>query len=58
MLAKGTTGALNTAAFTDLCDAIAAAVVSHITANAVVNPLGLVAPGGAGGPVTGVGSIT
>ena len=53
---------VNNAALTADCDAIAAAVVAHITAAAVlvVPGLGLVAPGGAGGPVTGAatGSIT
>lgn len=40
-----------------LCDALAAAVVAHITSAAVVVPTLLVAPPG-GGPVTGVGSVT
>jgi len=40
-----------------LATAIATAVVSHITANAVVNPTLLVAPPG-GGPVTGTGGIS
>ncbi len=54
VLAKGTTGARDTSEFTDLCDAIAQAVVEHITGAGLVtvNPLGLAAPPG-GGPVTG-----
>lgn len=54
--------AVDNAQLTALCDAIAGAVVTHIHAAAVVAvpALGLVAPGGAGGPVTGaaVGSIS
>ena len=42
---------------TQLCDAIAVSVVSHVVAAAVVNPTGLLAPSG-GGAVTGAGSIT
>lgn len=38
------------------CDAIAAAVVSHITSSAQVLPTELVAPP-TGGPVTGTGTI-
>ena len=57
VLAKGTTGAQDTAAFTDLCDAIATAVVAHITGAAVVIPTLLVAPPG-GGPVTGTAEVT
>ena len=45
------------AALTELCDDIAAAVVEHITASAVVVPTALVAPSG-GGPVTGTGTVT
>jgi hypothetical protein len=49
-----------------LADAIGEAVskvVAHITTNAIVSPVGLplpltAPPGVAGGPVTGVGSIT
>ncbi len=54
--------AVDNAQLTALCDAIASSVVAHIQSAAVVAvpSLGLVAPGGAGGPVTGaaVGSIT
>ena len=57
VLAKGTTGARDDPAFTDLCDALAAAVVTHITSAGVVVPVLLVAPPG-GGPVTGTGVIT
>lgn len=57
LLADPGTGALNNAALTKTCDAIASAVVTHITANAVVLPLLLVAPPG-GGPVTGTGTVT
>lgn len=47
------------AATVALCNALAATMVAHITANAVVNPTGLLAPPGtAGGPVTGTGTIT
>lgn len=47
------------AATVALCNAIAAVVVAHITANAVVVPTALLAPPGtAGGPVTGTGTIT
>lgn len=47
----------------DLLDAvalaIAKAVVSHITTDAVVLPTSLIAPPGtAGGPVTGTGKVT
>ena len=42
---------------TDLCDAIATAVVNHITGSGIVNPAGtMIAPTG-GGPVTGTGTI-
>jgi len=44
---------------TSFCDAIADAVVTHITGSAVVMPTALLAPPGtAGGPVTGTGTIT
>ena len=39
------------------CDDLAGAIVSHITANALVIPTALVAPSG-GGPVTGTGTVT
>lgn len=52
-------GAVDGAALTAMCNAIATTVVSHITANAVVTPTALLAPPGtAGGPVTGTGTIT
>jgi len=57
LLADPNTTAQNNAALTAVCDAIAATVVAHITANAVVLPLLLVAPPG-GGPVTGTGTVT
>jgi hypothetical protein len=57
MLAKPQLNAVDGQALTDLCDSIAVAVVTHITTNAVVLPLLLVAPPG-GGPVTGTGTIT
>jgi len=39
--------------------AIASAIVTEITTNAVVNPTALLSPPGtAGGPVTGTGTIT
>ncbi len=58
ILSKGE-GITDNAATTALCDAIAEAVVAHITANAVVPALGLIAPPGTGGgPVTGSAVIT
>jgi hypothetical protein len=57
-LAKNPGGnVVDNAALQDDCDAIAAAVVAHITSAGVVIPTALEAPSG-GGPVTGVGSIT
>jgi hypothetical protein len=56
LISKGE-GITDNAATTALCDAIAEAVVAHITANAVVLPVLLVAPPG-GGPVTGTGVVT
>ena len=42
-----------------MSNAIAAAVVAELTANATVVSLGLIAPPGtAGGPVTGTGTLT
>jgi hypothetical protein len=50
---------VDNAALTADCDAIAQAVISHITANAVVLPTLLIAPGGmTPAPVTGTGTIT
>jgi len=57
LLANPNTQALNNAALTAVCDAIASTVVSHITAAGIVLPLLMVAPPG-GGPVTGTGVIT
>lgn len=58
IIAKPAIQALDNAALTDLCDAIAGAVVTHITGAAVVVPTALLAPPGtSGGPVTGTGSI-
>jgi hypothetical protein len=56
LLANPATGAQDNAALAATCTAIASAVVSHITASAVVLPLLLVAPPG-GGPVTGTGKV-
>lgn len=56
MLAEPSISAIDGPALTAFCDALAGAIVTHITANAVVNPTALVAPSG-GGPVTGAGSI-
>lgn len=49
--------AIDGAELNGLSYAIASAVVSHITSNAVVLPTLLVAPSG-GGPVTGTGQVT
>jgi len=57
LLADAETGAIDNAALTKTCTAIASAVVSHITTSAVVLPALLVAPPG-GGPVTGTGVVT
>jgi hypothetical protein len=57
LLANPDTQALPNDALTAVCDAIAQAVVSHITASAIVLPLLMVAPPG-GGPVTGTGVVT
>lgn len=48
---------VDNADLTAFCDAIATAVVSEITTNAVVVPTLLVAPF-RGGPVTGTGVVT
>lgn len=57
--AKPSISATDATATKDLCDAIAAAVVTHITTAAVVVPTAMLAPPGtAGGPVTGVGNVT
>lgn len=59
LLANPDAKAVDNAALTALCDAIATRVVAHIVANAVVNSLGLVAPPGtAGGPVTGASTLS
>lgn len=57
MLADPDIGAVDDTGLTAMCDAIANAVVSHVTSAAVVLPLLLVAPPG-GGPVTGTGTVT
>jgi hypothetical protein len=57
LLANPSTQAIDNAALTAVCDAIAQSVVSHITASAIVLPLLMVAPPG-GGPVTGTGVVT
>jgi hypothetical protein len=54
LLADAGTGALNNAALTKVCDAIAAAVVAHITAAGVVN---VVTACGAGAG-TGTGTVS
>lgn len=58
-LQSGIAGAftiVDAAALKKVCDAIANAVVTHITSSAVVNPTALIAPP-AGGPVTGTGTV-
>jgi hypothetical protein len=57
LLAAPDTNATDGEALTAMCDALAEAVVEHVTAAAVVVPTLLVAPLG-GGPVTGTGSVT
>lgn len=55
---KGTPIA-DTALLESVCQAIAKAVVTHITTDAVVLPTSLLAPPGtAGGPVTGTGKVS
>jgi hypothetical protein len=59
LLADPNTLAQNNASLDAVCTAIAGAVVTHITTNAVVPALGLIAPPGtAGGPVTGSAVVT
>lgn len=49
----------DTALLEAVCLAIATAVVSHITSDAVVLPTSMIAPPGtAGGPVTGTGKVS
>lgn len=55
-LLSGGTGAVDNAALEAMCQAIAAAVVSHITAAGVVTVNGVAPPGG--GPVVSVGGVT
>jgi hypothetical protein len=50
-------GAVDDAPLTGMCNAIAEAVIAHITANAVVMPTLLIS-GAPGAPVTGTGTIT
>lgn len=57
LLADADTKAQDNDALTAVCNAIATAVLTEITTNAVVLPLLLVAPPG-GGPVTGTGVVT
>jgi hypothetical protein len=57
LLADPATGIVDNAALAPFCDAIAQAVIEHVTAAAVVMPTLLVAPSG-GGPVTGTGVVT
>jgi hypothetical protein len=61
LLADAATGAVDGSALDALSLAIATAVIAHLTGAAgagAVNPLGLLAPPGAGGgPVTGAGSL-
>lgn len=60
LLANPASGALDNAALTAFCNAIAEAVVSEFTTNAVVSPTGAPVPLTApptGGPVTGTGKI-
>ena len=53
---SGGTGAVANAALETMCQAIAAAVVSHITAAGVVTVNGVAPPGG--GPVVSIGGVT
>jgi hypothetical protein len=57
MLADESIGAVDAEPLTAMCNAIASAVITEITGNAVVVPTLLVAPSG-GGPVTGTGAVT
>jgi hypothetical protein len=57
LLAAPDVSAVDDEGLTAMCDALAEAVVEHVTAAAVVLPVLLVAPPG-GGPVTGTGSVT
>ena len=57
MLANPAIQAIDGPGLTAMCDALAGAVVAHLTTSGVVLPLLLVAPPG-GGPVTGTGTIT
>lgn len=56
LLANPATQAQDNAALTAMCDALAAAVVAHITSAGVVNAVGTAPPGG--GPVAVVGTVT
>jgi len=57
LLARPASKATDNAALTAMCEAIAAAVVTHITTAAVVPSLGLIS-GTPGAPVTGAAVIT
>ena len=61
MLAAPSIQAIDGAGLTALCDAIAGAVVAHITGAAVVLPgtlAGVAPPGGGPVPITGAGVVT
>lgn len=57
LLARPASMATDNAALTAMCEAIAAAVVTHITTAAVVPALGLISAA-PGSPVTGAAVIT
>lgn len=57
ILAEPDAGAVDGAALEALSRAIASAVVTHVTVNALVLPTLMVAPP-TGGPVTGTGVVT
>jgi hypothetical protein len=56
MLANPAIGAVSGAALSGMCDAIATAVITHLTTAGVVTSTGVAPPGG--GPVPSVGVIT
>lgn len=61
-LLAGAAAAVDNAALTAMCTALAEAVIEELTTNGIVLPTGtppmLAPPGVAGGPVTGTGIIT
>lgn len=58
LLAAPASGATNNAALTAMCDAIASAVVTHVTASAVVTATGVTACGAGAGTCTATGTVT